>query len=340
MSLLAAHFDVSGVSFLVKKDKNSTEFVNFPYVYSSGIFSNQCSQKEFYTYLIQKVLSERDIKITTCDILTCGFMDPPDLDLKTKFSIGVVDLLEGSEEFTPVFLNNWSFITKGILNSYSPCKNKSEIMEKDFGEFDYLANSCIYPQLVPEDLSAQTAIDSNVYSKIPKKLSFETGRKIVFTGGRFSQEILNKELNYILMLEIAKSYGVFNLYLDTSNVFLLSRMVQMYNKSAVIDVGNHLENVGTLIRTGGAAECLLSTGRGDDQFIEIEADKIFVMPLSLEGEARLSVKSDTLGTIDVRTQGGKVGLIFDTRKGDTSIYSDVKLFNDCIKQFVSVLGRL
>lgn len=337
MSLLAAHFDVSGISFLIKKNASSLEMVNFPYVYSPSILSNQCSEKEFHTYLINKILSDRNIKTSTCDILTCGFLDFPVLDLKTKFSISVSDLIEGSEEFTPVFLNNWAFITKGILNSYSQCRDRVGVIGKDFGEFDQSANSCIYPHAVPEDLSAQTALDSSVFDKLPKGLKFETGRRIVFTGGRFSQEILNKELNYILMLEIMRGYGVFNLYLDSSNAFLLSRLIQMYSKDMMIDVGNYIENTGTLIRTGGAAECLLSTGVGDDQFIEIEENKVFILPLNLENPARLSVKSNVLGTIDVRTHGGKVGIIFDTRTDGSSIYSDVKLFNDCIKQFVNIL---
>lgn len=337
MSLLAAHFDVSGVSFLIKKDKNTTEVENFPYVYSSGILLNQCSQKEFYTYLIQKLLTDRGIKINTCDILTSGFLDPPDLNLKTKFSIGTAELIQGSEEFVPVFLNNMAFITKGILNSYSPCRDKITEAEKDFGEFDQSANYCIYPQVVPDDISSQTAVDRGIHEKLPTGLEFETGRKVVFTGGRFSQNILNKELNYVLMLEIMRGLGVFDLYMDKSNAFLLSRIVQMYDKNIPLNVDQHIESVGTLIKTGGDTECLLSTGVGDDQFIEIEENKIFVMPLSLTNPARLSIKSDVLGTIDVRTHGGEIGLIFDTRTKDSSIYFDVKLLNDCIKQFVDAL---
>ncbi len=52
----------------------------------------------------------------------------------------------------------------------------------------------------------------------------------------------------------------------------------------------------------------------------------------------MSVKSRDLGTIDLRATGGRIGLVFDTRLNDSgSIYSDVKLFNDCVKQFEAVL---
>lgn len=338
MPLIAAHFDTSGISFLIKKDKKSTEMLNFPYVYSKGILSNQASQKDFHKYLIEKILTERGIKISTCDILTCGFMDPPDIDLKTKFSVGVVDLIESSEEFVPVFINSDAFITNGSISAFSKCRGEENSSERDFGEYDQLANFCVYPHTIPDDISSQISVDSRVFSRLPDNLKFESGRKIVFTGGRFSQNILNKELNYILMLEVTKGLGVFDVYLDTSNAFFLNKIVQMYNRELAPNVENFLENSGLVIRTGGATECLLSNGVGDDQFIEIEENRIFIMPLNVENPAKLSLKSHTLGTIDVRTNGGKIGLIFDTRTGEESIYSDVKLFNDCLKQFEEILG--
>ena len=254
MALLTAHFDVSGVSFLIKKDKKSTEFFNFPYVYSKGTLSNQCTQKQFYTYLIEKVLSDREIKSNTCDVLTCGFIDPPELDIKPKFSIGVADLIENAEEFTPVFVNNDSFITKGIISSQEELKKDDEPVGNDFGELDQVANLISFPQTIPGDLSSQVSLDSKLYEKLPKDLRFESGRKIVFTGGRFSQGILNKELNYILILEILRGLGVFDVYLDTKNSFVLSRTMQMYDRELVPNIQEYFENSGLL----SAPEVLVS----------------------------------------------------------------------------------
>ena len=169
-------------------------------------------------------------------------------------------------------------------------------------------------------------------------MKFESGRKIIFTGGRFSQNILDKELNYVLALDVLRGLGVFNIYLDTSNFFSLYRATQLYDKELVGDLFEYIEYSGLFIRTGGACECLLSTGVGDDKFIEIEENKVFVLPLKVENPAKISVKSRDLGTIDLRSTGGKVGLVFDTRTSDSgSIYYDVKLFNECVKQFGSVL---
>ena len=58
MSLITAHFDVSGVSFLIKKDKKSTEILNFPYVYSKGLFSNQCDERILFQ-TVGKIMIDR-----------------------------------------------------------------------------------------------------------------------------------------------------------------------------------------------------------------------------------------------------------------------------------------
>lgn len=340
MPLIAAHFDISGSSFYIKKSKRSLgEILNFPYVYSTGILSNQCTQEEFYKKLIERLLSGRNISSSRCTILMSGFMDPPEIDLKTKYSIGIVDIIESSDELVPVYINNCSFITKGVLSAYNSCGEKSDSPGRGFEDGDQVANSCIYPNMVPEDLSAQSNLDSRLFQRLPEDFKFETGRKLVFTGGRFSQPIENKELNYVLMLEALKGYGFFEVYLDTNNAFPISRTMQMYDRDLETPYDEYVEKTGTFIRTGGAAECLLSTGMGNDQFIEIEENKVFVLPLRLEKPAKLSVKSSTLGTIDIRTTGGEIGLVFDTREESKSIYTDVKIFNDCIKQFGEIIKK-
>ncbi|HOD01119.1 MAG TPA: hypothetical protein PKH50_00155 [bacterium] len=340
MSLLAAHFDVSGVDFLFKKSKKDVELFSFPYVYSKGIFSNQCNEKQFYTYLVEKVLLDRGVKPNLCSILISSFFEPLELDIKTKLSVGVSSLIENSNEMTPVFVNNCAFMTEGIISSQETYWGERRYSEGEaFGEQDDEANFFCYPQIIPEDISSQISVDSQICEKIPEKFIFESGRKLVFTGGRFSQKIPYRESDYILILEILRGLGIFEVYLDKFNSFALSKTIQMYDRSLVQDIWKYFEKSGLFIRTGGACECLLSTGLGDDQFIEIEENKIFVLPVKLENPARLSVKSHGLGTIDIRTMGGEIGLIFDTRVENKSIYSDVKLLNDCMKQFEVILNK-
>lgn len=336
MSLLAAHFDVSGITFYIQKGKKSAEIVKFPYVYSKSTLSNQCNRQEFYAYIIEKILNDRGMKSSSCDILLCGFMDPPDIGIKTKYSIGIADVIDNSEDYTPVYLNNCAFLTKGIFNAYTKCDELKNLHERDPEEIDRVANSSIYPNTVPQDMSSQTNLDEKITSMLPKDYKFESGRKIVFTGGRFSQNIVNDELNYILALDSLRGYGIFDIYLDRDNIYPILKTLQMYDIDIAPDFKTNLENVGTFLRTGGATECLLSTGIGNDQFIEIEENKIFVLPLRVNDPAKISIKSHILGTIDIRTTGGQVGIVFDTRSREDSLYSDVRIFNDCLKQLSNI----
>ena len=338
MALITAHFDVSGVDFLIKKTKKQTEFFNFPYVYTKGIFGNQCNQEQFYTSMVEKVMADREMKSPSCDVLTCGFPDPPNLNIKTKYSVKTSDLIESSEGIVPVFINNQVILTKGMTCSYKLNEDEDFLgNEDDRGEFDQIANLGAYPQTTPDDISSQISLDSKICEKIPEKFSFESGRKIVFSGGRFSQKILNPELNYILILEALRGLGVFNVYLDSSNAYSLLRTVQMYDRSLVPDIESYFETSGFFIRTGGSCECLIKTGLGDDKFVEIEDNKVFIYPFRSEDYARLSIKSRELGTIDVHTNGGSLGLVFDTRLLGDSLYDDVKLLNESLKQFENVL---
>ncbi|HPD74307.1 MAG TPA: hypothetical protein P5014_01395 [Patescibacteria group bacterium] len=338
MALITAHFDVSGIDFLIKKTKKNTEFFNFPYVYTKGIFGNQCDQKQFYSNIVEKVMSDREIKNPSCDVLTCGFPDSPELNLKTKYSVKTLDLIESSEGIVPVFINNKVFLTKGMMCSYELDEDEDFLgNENDLGEFDQIANLNAYPQTTPDDLSSQVSLDSKICEKIPERFRFESGRKIVFTGGRFTQKILNPELNYILILEALRGLGVFNVYLDSSNAYSLLRTVQMYDRSLVPDIESFFDTSGFFIRTGGSCECLINNGLGDDKFIEIEDNKVFIYPFRSDTPARLSIKSRELGTIDVHTNGGSLGIVFDTRAPGDSIYDDVKLLNESVKQFENVL---
>ena len=335
MPLLAAYFDTSVISFLLKKDKKSVEFFTFPYVYSKGTLSSQCNEQDFYKHLIEQFLSEKRVKLNSCDVITSGFLNPPEISVRSKFSAGITDVVQNSSEYVPIVVNNHSFISKDTLNSFSKCEdgNKLETENNDFGELDYYSNLCIYPQIVSDDLSTQSDIDESISKKVPLNFEIETRKKVILTGGRFAQNICSRELNYVLMCDLIKGYGVYDVFMDYNNAFPLVQLVKMYDKDLDIAVEDYIENTGLYIKSQGSVECLLSTGVGEDQFMEIEKDKIFVMPLKLDSPARISVKSSSLGSVDITTSGGEVGIIFDTRMDNESVYSNVRVFNDCIKQF-------
>lgn len=343
MSLLVAYFDTSVVSFLFRKCGKDVEFFTFPYVYTKGTLSNQCSEPEFYKFLIEKFLADRQVKFENCDIFLSGFLNPPQLPFEPKFSAGVVDVVKSSEDFTPIVVNNSSFFTKDIVSAFSSRQEggEGEELEKDMGEFDYYGNLLIYPQIVSDNISTQSDLDEKIVEKVPLDFKVDPKKKVVFTGGRFSQNVCSRELNYVLMLNLLGSgIGIYPVYLDTKNAFLLFQTMKMYDKDLDLSIEDHIENSGLFIKSGGAVECLLSTGIGEDQFFEIEKDKVYVMPLKLELPARLSVKCSSLGSVEIKTEGGEVGLVFDTRTDNSSIYSNIKIFNDSIKQFGRAMAKV
>ncbi|NMB91889.1 hypothetical protein GYA37_03535 [candidate division WWE3 bacterium] len=334
MPLLAAYFDASVVSLLLKEDKKDIEFFTFPYVYSESILSNQCSDKEFYKFLIERFLSERKIKLSSCDLIVSGFLEAPDFIDDSKFKVGITDLIQNSTEYIPIVVNSSSIVTNNFISSFSFCNAEDKgSNNRDFGELDYHSNLCVYPQIVSDDLSAQSDLDKDISKKLPLDFKIGDNRKIVFTGGRFTQNICSKELNYVLALDLIKNPGIYEIYMDTKNVFPLVQLLKMYDKDVDIYAGDYIESTGLLVKFKGSIECLLSTKVGEDQFIEIDKDRMFVIPLKLDLPARLSIKSSALGSTDISTLGGEVGIIFDTRTSGESIYSNVKTFNDCIKQF-------
>ena len=340
MPLLAVHFDTSVVNFLLKKDKEGAEFYTFPYVYSKSTLSNQLSEADFYKKLIDKFLTGRGVKFSACDIVVSGFVNLPKLNFEPKLSVGVNDLIHNSEDMVPIFVDNFSVFTKDTISSskqfLSDLKLSTE-NAKDFGEYDYYANLTVYPQTISDDISTQSQLDENIFKQAPSDLKVETGRKIIFTGGRFTQYTSNEELSYILMLSLLKGVGAYTVFLDKKNAFSLYQTAKMYDKDLQIILEDYVESIGTIIKTGGSVECLLKGEVGEGRFFEIEKDKILVIPLDPSSHTTLNVKNNLLGSLEIPVKGGEVGLIFDTRDSNSNIYSNMKMFNECVKQFGDAL---
>jgi len=340
MPLLAVHFDTSVINFLLKKEKADAEFYTFPYVYSKGTLSNQLSEADFYKKLIERFLTERKVKFSSCDIVVSGFVNPPTLNFEPKLSVGVNDLIHNSEDLLPIFVDNFSIFTKDAVNFGSPFSSDLKLSsenDKSFGEFDYYANLSIYPQIISDDISTQSQIDENISEEVSLTLKVKSGKKVIFTGGRFAQYISNRELNYILMLSLLNECGVYNVFLDRQNAFALYQTAKMYDKDLAINLEESIENSGTIIRTGGSVECLLKGEVGEGRFFEIEKDKILVIPLDSNSHTMLSIKNSILGSLEISVKGGEVGLVFDTRDSNSSIYSNMKMFNESVKQFGDAL---
>jgi hypothetical protein len=331
-TVVAIYFDTSSASFLFKKDKKSTvDILPFPYVYSKSLFGNQYSEKDYYQGILSAVIEDKKAKLSMCDLIISSFSNPPEISKKPKLTVGVQDLVRDCEDYFPVVISGDSFVSPNQA-SISSCPNNVLIKESDEQD-DALENLCIYPQAIPDDISIQSDIDKKIVLGMPSGLKLDSRSNILFTGGRFFQRTFNRELDYILILELIKKPGVYNVFVDRKNAFALVQSMKMYDKSLDLNLEDYVENIGTFICGGGSVECLLKTDVGEDRFFEVEKDRVEVTPIRLESGSKLHVKSSALGSVDVHTKGGDVGLVFDTRVSKSSIYSNTRLFSECLKQF-------
>lgn len=312
-------------------DKKDIDIFSFPYVYSKSLFGNQCLERDFCQSIIDMVLEEKKAKESTYDLVISSFNNPPEFFVKPKLEVGIQDLVRDCDDYFPVVISGESCITPNS-SLVSSCQN-DPVTEGSDEQSDALENLYIYPQVIADDILIQSEIDKKIILGMSPGLKIGKKNKILFTGARFFQRTFNRELDYIIILDLIKKPGAYNIFIDRNNAFSLVQSMKMYDKSLDTDLEDYIENVGTFIYCGGSVECLLKTSIGEGQFFKIEKDRIYVVPLKLNSPATLHIKTPSLGSLDIHTKGGEVGLVFDTRVSKESIYTDVKLFNECVRQF-------
>ena len=338
MPILAAYFDVSDISLLIENEKKDFELVNFPYTYSFEAFSNQCHKAAFYKAALEAVLRERKEKLSSFEVLAVGFLEAPVLPTKTILTTNLLNVLQISDNIYPIIVNNFSILTRDSVLSYEPSSKK--IIGVDTSEKDEFANTSIYPQIIPTDMSITSALDRNIPDKLSSvDLGYESGATLAFGGSRFSRPVVNEYLDYILMVDLVKKPGTYNLYADRKNSAVLFSLLRMYQKGLGLDIKASAEPVGTLINSPGDTECLLVSEVGTTQFFGVKKDTLFIMPLDSNVKAKVKVKSKSLGSFETFVQGGKVGLIIDTRENKSPISDNVEVFNDCVRQLSLCLPR-
>lgn len=327
MPSVAAYIGTSGVSILIEKS-GDIKFLKIPFAYTKSAFSNVSSQSQFYRSLIENVLKKNDLTLGECEVYVSGLFSSPEFLFKPDLSTDVVRIISDIDSYTPIFCTQSSILTKSVFSSYCP-------YPRDFQDEDpFLENISIFPQIISEDNSVQAGLDEKLCSKMPVNIDMVDSGSIIFTGDRFAQNTVDENLDYVLILSLIKSSGIYDLFVDRNNHVVLNGLYN--NKFNVISL---VDSIGTLVSTRGPLECLLNTGVGTEQFFEVEKNSIFIMPIKDSGEAKLSLKSTDLGSKSIDIKGGSVGLIFDTRDQKTSIYEDIKLLNSLCTNLDRIISR-
>lgn len=336
LPILSCYFDVSDNSFALLTDTNELLFRNFPYIYSSEVFSNQCNEETFNKSLIECVLKEFSLKtkkkLNNIEIISTGFLESPRIGLESKLTSKLISLLQDTEDIFPFIINDFSVMTKDAFLSYEVCNKKEQGIEE--GESNELANLAIYPQLIPTDLPTKTVLDRYLSEKIGGlDLGYPQSGVLTFSGSRFSRpKDIYEYLDWILILDLIKKPGIYTIYIDRKNYIPLSLLLKRYKSDFIFEYKEHLEQIGTLINSPGDTECLLISDLDTKQFFDIKKDSFYQIPVSSDSIVKAKIKNGTLGSFEKNILGGRVGLMVDTRDKKYTISSQPRYFNSCVRQ--------
>ncbi|RJR27289.1 hypothetical protein C4561_02565 [candidate division WWE3 bacterium] len=338
MPVLAAFIDTQNVNILIFKSYDEYYLYNFPYVYTKEVFSASYSETEFYRSVFEYYCKQHKLKLSDCDVVVSGFLEPPKLELPLKYYVSVFDVIRRISGFYPILVNNYSIFTpQGFYcwNSTDQNMTSGEMIEAE--EENFYANMAIYPHLIASDLSTQSDIDQNIMSLLGgSKLRIPDNMPLTFCGSRFTHENMIPELNYMMILNLIQHEGVFDIRIDKYNSSILFALLNIYDSNI------HLEPVpekeGTVISTFNSLECMVKSEIGTSQLVQLEKNRIFVLPVGSNERPEILLKSHNIDTKELKVSGGKVGLIFDTREVRGTQLDDFKVFNSGIKSFSSALG--
>jgi hypothetical protein len=337
MTALCVFVDVQSVSLLLYKTSDEVTLKVFPYVYSDALFSSSFTKAQFFESLLKSFCKENGVKLTDCDILATGFFEAPDIGMPIKFSKSLHEIFSSIHSYYPIYANNYTLMTPDYCYSYSPVGQKFEGADvKEVDEENFYANMEIYPQIKATDISAQMDIDHGICSLLRGKEKIPQGLPIVFLGSRFSQISIVPELDYILMLNLIRTSGVYDIRRDSSNVLVLYALLRMYKAEENFDL--HLDREATLITTTGTLECMIKTEVGTSQLAEVEKDKVLVLPVGRDERLKLMVKARDIANKERMVNAGKIGLIFDTRLDKATHVADIKVFSAGLKAFKEALN--
>lgn len=308
MPILSVYFGSSEVSFLVINGPEDYKVFNYPYI---------SENENFLKDLVKLATKELGIKLSDCDVLTCGFPEVLGGFLNPKMSYSLEKVIPKISNYFTCFVDNFTVITP---NGFLSCADISELNAEDVNA---LSNLLLYRNVIQTDTFDQINVD-NMIRFFPKEItSLRTGSSVLFSGDRFSSSFKDDAFSYLLMFDLIKTPGIFQIKLDKNNMLANLVMVSMYNQEFPnLAKDRSFLDVGCLVNAPGGAEILRESQDGSSQLVDVKAGEVFIIPVLENTTSRIVVKSQSLGNVEKIVSGGRLGLIIDTRAKN-----DPKLFN-------------
>ncbi len=300
MYILSFYEGTSELSFALGR-----KLFKFPYTYSESIFGTIFTKEQFYKDVFELAAKELGVKLKECEIHAIGVLDIPKIPFEIKKSLCLLTSLP----------ENYVYMTRNMVavnhsyNSYTPLT----LYDSDD---NLLANMGIYPNLFSSDTHDVNVKDTLLRSIMVGSEYKFMGTGVLFTGDRFIDFDTNPPLSYLLVFDTVKQPGIFNLRIDKKNFFPHMLMIGLDEEFAPL---------GTLVNSPGKTECLYKTDVGTSQMIELEPNKLFIVPLERGNEAHILIKNSE-GQMEQRVFGGELGVIFDTRdKNAVREYKEIEI---------------
>jgi hypothetical protein len=307
MPTLSIFFSSSEISALFIDEDYSTRSFNYPYISSNeGFIRDVCK------------LAEKDlgVSISNTELLVTGFPKPYGEFLNPKLFISLEKVASREFGFYPVYTSNFTVVSK---SGYSSNIDLSNITTD---EVNSLSNLVLYRQVIQTDNFDQFNVDNLVRflpESIVKPISEEP---VIMSGDRFSRSFKRDANSLLLILDLIKIPGKYQVILDKNNLLPCLSLAYYYDgRFGNLIKSFKFDDLGTLINSPGGAEIYVSGNDGTSQLLQVESDKIFILPMAAGVVSKATVKRQGASTQEMLLRGGSLGLIVDTR-----IKNNAKMF--------------
>lgn len=312
MPILSIYLGTAETSFLKFNTYEDYDFRKYPYSYSPELFGHFITGEKFYNGLLSEVCKDWKINLKDYEVVAgvvsgCNYL--PDCQ-------SAVDVMVKMKDLNWISLNNFWVANPGGLVSYMPVSAETgefHFMGLDDSDLvDLFSNTSIYPQACMEGFELDSLLE--IYAS-RLEICTEEKRLTLITGERMNTFRKRESESVLLIMDLIKMPGLFDINIDLDNTFPTLALLQSNLESRTLSqMDMKYTKLTALLNTPGGAEVLVETDVGTSQIVEVEDNEIFLVPLEEGAKARIVLSHSQLGEVESYITGGRLGLVIDARE--------------------------
>lgn len=305
MPILCLYVGLSETSFLLVSSTEDVKYYSIPYPYTKNLSGSEFNQ--FYKDITKKL----KIPTENTELLVTGFLEPPKFDANIKMSLSLPEILDQNH----IFANYFSIIHKGVVYSQFDLNNLN--LEEKVDRNSDPQNINLYSNLsIMPFVKASEGAETSLFDALIRDLSpdiLKSVNNVVICGDRFNLKRFLWPQDYILAFDLIKSIGFFNFRIDYKNCTPMIQLLKKYafNTYHAVEVDGFVS--GSILKSPGKTECLLSYETEKPKIIEVEEGSIFIAPIEQDGDIHVVVKNEFMNSFEFEVPESDIGLVIDTR---------------------------